>query len=459
MNTIADLDLPTGRGAKYLALSEGIRAAVADGRLGSGSRLPTVRELAHRLGVTPGTVARAYQRLTEAGILDAQVGRGTFVARLHPAPAIAAAPGDAGVLDLLRPRLPDLGQAEIIRRALRRAAEAPVGDLLDYPGREAGLALRAALMRDMGRMDLGPVTAEDLVLTHGAQHAYVLVLQTVLRGPAPAVAVETLAYPGFRHGAKLVRAEVVTVEADAEGPVPASLAAACDRARVQVFATSSHAQNPTTVKTSLARRREIAALARARDFQIVEDECYRRTSEEMPTYRALAPERVWYLGSISKSFLAAFRIGFAIAPEGRLAEARLTARHNSFGLPYPIVAAAAEIIGAPEFPRVRDAVAAAMAARMRMMAAALSGFALTWREDVPFALLRLPPGWRTSGFVRAAGDRGVLVRPVEDFVLVDGHAPNAVRIAADGRVPEARFAEGLATLRALLADPPHEMDV
>ena len=59
-------------------IKESLREAIRAGHLAEGSRLPTVRDLAWRLDVTPGTVSRAYQIVTQEGLLEATVGRGTF---------------------------------------------------------------------------------------------------------------------------------------------------------------------------------------------------------------------------------------------------------------------------------------------------------------------------------------------------------------------------------------------
>jgi DNA-binding transcriptional MocR family regulator len=162
---------------------------------------------------------------------------------------------------------------------------------------------------------------------------------------------------------------------------------------------------------------------------------------------------------MSKSFSAALRVGYLIAPAGRLAEVRQASRHNSFGISRPIAAVAAEVLASPDWGKMRDAVDAAYTQRMTMLAEALSGFNLAWRAGVPFAFLQLPRGWRVSGFARAAEERGVLVRPADDFVLIDGRAPNAVRLAIDARVPLEVFRKGVEVLRGLLTEAPHEMDV
>lgn len=69
----------------------GVIAAVRDGRLAAGARLPTVRDLAAELGLAVNTVARAYRELETAGIIETRGRRGTFVARSDPADAAMAA--------------------------------------------------------------------------------------------------------------------------------------------------------------------------------------------------------------------------------------------------------------------------------------------------------------------------------------------------------------------------------
>ena len=66
-------------GARYLAIAEALSGDVRSGRLQPGDRLPTHRDLAYRLGVTVGTVTRAYAEAARRGLVDGEVGRGTYV--------------------------------------------------------------------------------------------------------------------------------------------------------------------------------------------------------------------------------------------------------------------------------------------------------------------------------------------------------------------------------------------
>ncbi|MHC0052819.1 aminotransferase-like domain-containing protein [Actibacterium sp. D379-3] len=467
MDTILDVDLSDVDGPKYLALAEAIRSAIRAGRLAPGDKMPPVRDLAWQMKVTPGTVARAYQRLTDAGKLRAHVGRGTFVAEAEATPPavlpveIRPLPilSDPDVLDLRSPVLPDVGQGDQIRRALHQVADLPTDCFLDYPTPSGDLAVRGLVLRKIESFDAACLTPEHVVLTHGGQHALSLIFQVALSGARPVVLTEELSYSGFRHAARLARATVIAIEQDEEGPVPASVRAACERHEVQVLATSGHAHNPTTITTSPARRQQIAALAREFDFQIIDDQSYSLVRRDRPSYRDLVPERVWYVSSVSKSVAPGLRMGWFIAPDGKAEIGQLAARHSFFGLSRPILEVAADVLGAPDAAELRQRVVDETAARVAILRAALDGYALRSRSDVAFAYLPLPLGWRASSFQRACERKGILIRSADEYVLQNGRAPNAVRFGINGRVPRAEFERGCQALRRLLDAPPHEMGV
>lgn len=105
-------------------IEEGVRNLVAAGALPPGAALPSVREMARDLTVNPATIAKAYQRLCEAGVLEVRRGEGTFVAAGPPLLPLAerrrrvaeAARAFAGVARTLR--VDAAGALEIARQAL-----------------------------------------------------------------------------------------------------------------------------------------------------------------------------------------------------------------------------------------------------------------------------------------------------------------------------------------------------
>lgn len=453
-----------GSGPKYRRVADAIHAAIRAGDLNAGDKLPPVRELAWSLGITPGTVARAYTLLTNAGHAVAEVGRGTFVAdrgagQTEPMQEYVSVPVQDGKISLVSPQLPDLGQVALLRAAFARVGATAPERLLHYPTRNAYRTLREAAVHWLRTIPLGCITESDVVLVHGAQNGLGVILQTVLHGPNPTILVEEMAYPGFRRAADLLRATVVGVPCDSKGIRPDALAEIARRTKAQVLCTSPDVHNPTLLCTPSDRRHAIADLCRSADIQIIEDDCYRRTDMTAPSYRLLAPERTWHVASISKVLTPALRLGFAVAPPGRGQDLRQVAEHGFFGIAQPLAEVAEQILTDPQTDAIVAAIRERIALYVRVAVNALGTHNLTWHEDVPFVWLPLPPGWRATTFCRAAEARDIQIRSADEFALRDGRAPHAVRIAVNAQIPLHRFEHAMQQLRDLLQHPPEQISV
>ena len=466
MDTIWRPDLTQDGGPKYLALARALREAIRVGELPEGAQLPTVRDLGWRLSVTPGTVSRAYQIATQEGLLQATVGRGTFVAARTPqlGPKVPIyiernVRTIAGRIDLRSPSLPDMGQAQAIAEALRRVSLQNATDWLDYPSQVQEQPLREAVCDWLDERVLGAIGPQDIMLTHGGQNGIGLILDCCLRGDKPVVLTEDLSYPGFRYAARASRAEVIGVELDAEGVVPDALEAACRRYGPQVLCLTPAAQNPTTAQMSEARKAAIVSIARRYNLQVVEDECYPSAASDAPTLRALAPERVWYMGSLSKTVSAALRFGYVVCPTGLGEMGRLTAQHSYFALSRVVGSLCLDLFTSGQAAQIRDRVMAEYSDRLQIVVNRLGAFDLSWQAGLPFVWLRLPLGWRASTFATAAEEAGVLMRQADQYAMVHGRAPNAVRLAVACALPRAELQRGVDILAGLLARPPSDMAV
>ncbi|WP_417724116.1 PLP-dependent aminotransferase family protein [Salipiger sp.] len=462
-DTISELFATQEEGPKYRALAVALRGGVRSGKLAAGTRLPPVRELGWRLGMTPGTVARAYTILTDEGTLVAEVGRGTFVQGQAPSPPLIEGFRRLETLDtaplvsLFTARIPDLGQVALIQDCFAAIMADPGKALLDYPSARAFAPARQAVVDWMAGVPLGPVQHEDVVLSHGAQSGISLVMQAVLRGRRPVVLVEQLSYPGFRRAAELMRAEIVPVPMDEQGIVPRALEDLARKHEAQLLCTSPELHNPTSLVTPPARRREIAEVARSCDFHILEDDSTFLGEGRSETYRALLPDRGWFVSSISKTLTPALRVGFAIAPQARRGDLRRVAEYGFFGLARPLADLIEEMLRRPETRAIVRAVRQRNSDYVRATVNALGGHDLHWHEEAPFVWLRLPAGWRAAAFCLAAEAQGVQVRAAEEFALRDSFAPHAVRIGMNAQVPLPAFEDALGRLRRLLDDPPEQI--
>jgi GntR family transcriptional regulator/MocR family aminotransferase len=189
-----------GHGDRAARIYLTVRAAVLDGRLAAGDRVPASRELARQLGVARGTVSVAYDRLVAEGFLESRAGSGTYVTSVALAPdeTRRARPGAVRPLPLWEqeedpapPRArrlhdlgiglpdPDLFPLEVWRRLvadqLRRSRLAEA----TYGGR-GSWRLQAEIARFLGLSRSVVATGEDVVVTVGAQQAVDLVCRVLV---------------------------------------------------------------------------------------------------------------------------------------------------------------------------------------------------------------------------------------------------------------------------------------
>ena len=461
-DTIWTPDLSSAGKSKYKALAQAIRDAIMSGELSAGQQLPPMRELGYRIGLTPGTVARAYAILTEEGRLEAQVGRGTFVAGkivrppVNPDSLIYLV--DEGFADFRSSRVPDVGQGRIIDDALIELGQSHCRRHINYPTAQTDYGAREAVAGWIDAIRVGYVTADDVVLGNGAQNCCVLALQAVLHGAAPVILTEELSYPGVRHAGQLLRAKVVGVAMDDEGIIPEALEAAYRNHGGQVLLTAAEVHSPTTIKTTLVRKQALAKLAEKLDIMVIEDDCHTPLATEVPSYRVLTGGNAYYISSLTKTVSGALRFGYMVGPQGQQDNLRQVAQSSFYGVSQPITDLCEGLFRSGAAHQIRKDVFAATAQRVRLAVNALGAWDIRWREDAPFIWLQMPTGWRASSFSMACEKQGIKVRPADEFALSDAKTPNAVRLALNTCVDEQVFRDALEKMNLLLANPARLID-
>ncbi|CAM3347538.1 PLP-dependent aminotransferase family protein [Kibdelosporangium persicum] len=326
----SDLHLElAGSGGRRSTLIRALREAVRDGRLAPGTRLPPYRSLAADLGLARNTVAEAYSELVAEGWLVARQGSGTQVApRTGPTrfPHVPEKPAHAAPpTHNLRQGQPDAASfpraawLAAARRALNAAPNEAFG-----PGDPRGRhELRRALAEYLTRARGVRTTPERIVVCSGFAHALRLLFGgRVLRGP---LAVES--YGLAFHRAILEEASVRTVPLplDERGALTDELASL--KGVRAALLTPAH-QFPTGGPLHPQRRVSAVDWARTRDGLILEDDYdgeFRYDREPVGAVQGLDPERVVYIGSLSKSLSPALRLGWLVLPE-HLVTSVLTAK-------------------------------------------------------------------------------------------------------------------------------------
>jgi DNA-binding transcriptional MocR family regulator len=454
--TIWNPQLGGRSGPRYLALADAIEHDVVAGTLAAGTRLPPQRDLAYRLGVTVGTVSRAYALVAARGLVNGEVGRGTFVRALET--ELRVNPVDDGVDDLVKLTVnapPALADQAILRAGLAELAARPsaLQHLMSYTPKRGLADHRAAAAAWIGGLGLD-ASADHVILTGGAHQALFASL-IGLAGPGDGVLIESLTYAGLCHIGERTGLRLRGLALDDEGVLPDALDAACRSAPARLLVLNPTIHNPTTATMSAERCRAIAALARKHDLIVVEDDVYGRLPEQRAApIAALAPERTVYITSASKSIAPGLRLGMLLSPQ-RYLEPIAEAQHDLFLTCPPLMAELFKLWQS-------DGTAARLAQRQVVEARARQELAREFLGNRSYLAqptayhlwLPLPAPWRTSQFVAAARERGVAVDPGSAFAVDRDQAPHAVRISLSAASSRERLRKALRTLALLLDEPP-----
>lgn len=302
-------------------LANGLRSAIRTGRLTPGTRLPSSRLLAADLGVSRRLVVDAYSQLVAEGFLLSRHGSGTVVATVDTVEAPARGddmPTARYDIDFL-PGSPDLRNfpREGWLRALRQGLAEIEADAFGYVAPQGLLAARVAVAEYLRRVRGVLADPQRIVLCSGATQAIALLAQSL---PVSSLAMED---PGFWLHRMVLCAngiEPVAIPVNEDGLDVSALAASGADA---VLATPAH-QSPTGVVLSAARRAELMDWVRAGHL-VVEDDYdaeYRYDRAPVGALQGIAPDRVVYVGSTSKTLAPGLRIGWMVLPAHLVGAAR-----------------------------------------------------------------------------------------------------------------------------------------
>ena len=415
----------------YLSIAEQIAAAVRNGLLIDGMRLPPQREMAADLKVSVQTVSRAYEELARRGIVVGEVGRGSYVKAQPVAPERPyLTEGGSGIIDLsvLKPACESRSLAKF------RAAFAELGATM--PPELAFSMMPNALFRRYRMAGANWLAAcglkvppHGITVTNGSSDAMTAAFMSVVPTGA-ALAVEALTHPMVRPLAGYLGIDIEGVELDEEGIVPAALEAAACRKRLRAIFLQPSAAGPEALVMSAPRRRAIAAIARRLDLAIIENDVLGPLVENRPPpMAAFAPERTLYMTDLSKNTIPGLRCGFLAAPD-RFAAAVANRYLAANWVATPVMAEIASrwIVDGTAIELVNWQ-RQVLTRRRAIAEKALSGHAFKTAPGALHVWLPLPEEMSETVMVDRAKSRGVAVAAGSTFHVGRAAAPPAIRVA------------------------------
>jgi DNA-binding transcriptional MocR family regulator len=417
----------------YLAIVDSIAAGIRSGRLLPGEKLPPQRALAAELDLDYTTIARAYGEARRRGLIDSNVGRGTFV-RAQSGDG-ARGDGAAAPVDLsmnLPPEPDDPALLERMRQGIGHLQHlADLRALLRYQEFGGSPNDREAGIRWLSPR-LGGIAPERLLVCPGAQSAILASLASLTR-PGDVVCAEAITYPGFLGQAAQCGLAVEALPFDGDGIDPDVFEACCRARRPKALYTNPTLQNPTTTTISEARRHALVVIARRHGVAIIEDDAYGRLARQPPpAFATLAPELTYYFSGLAKCVASGVRIAYAVLPDARHAARFAATMHATVVMAAPLMAALAT-------RWIADGTAAAALAAIRRETLARQQLAAeildpAWVVTQPEALhlwLRLPKPWSRGVLMQHLRACGIGV-VVSDAFCVAATPPEAVRVCLGG---------------------------
>jgi GntR family transcriptional regulator / MocR family aminotransferase len=401
-----------------------IRDGIRSGRLLRGTALPPTRQLAAELGVSRGVVIEAYQQLGAEGYLTSRSGGYTRVAI---APHAAAEPRPAAA-----PPTPEIDfspcrgdgtmfpRAAWLRSTRRVLADADFG----YVSGRGAPPLHAALAEYLNRVRGTSIRPSDVVICNGYAQGIALVVAVLARAGATRIAVEDpSADDDAVPAARAAGLEVVGVPVGDDGIDVAAL----DRLDADALVLTPSHQWPTGAVLSAAGRAAAVRWARERDALIVEDDYdaeYRYDRAPIGALQGIAPDRVIYAGTASKTLAPGLRLGWLVPPPqlvAAIAEAKTLADRGS---PVLDQLAFADFLARGEFDRhlrrMRPVYRRRRDALLAAVRAELPDFEPAGIAAGLHLVAYLPPGLDEATLIAAAAHRGVALYGLAPYRLSPG---------------------------------------
>ena len=358
-------------------------------------------------------------------------------------------------IDFRRSLPPDVpGFARQLASSLGQMAQDPrhLGALMHESRAESGERERAAGARFLGSRLGADVSADRILITNGTQSALALLFRDIV-GSSGLLLAEALTYGSLRALAGKCAIRVEGVAIDEEGIGPEAFERACRTSRPRALYCNPSMHNPTTATMSLRRRWAVIEIARKYGVTIIEDEALGRLYPDMPQPLAtLAPEICWYVMTTTKCLSHGLRLSYTVAPSAGSARSMLaSAGALSFWVPMPLcLALATGWVEDGTADTITEEIVAECRLRQRHAAELLNGFNVRAPEGAMHIWLSLPAGTSASEFVRAAEDRGVMLRPASHYSVDGSAAPEAVRASLSSPQNAEAVERGLILLREML---------
>jgi DNA-binding transcriptional MocR family regulator len=341
------------------------------------------------------------------------------------------------------------GQDTEFKTLLKLAAGQPL-DFLSLHSARGSMADREAAAAWLSKPGF-QVEPADVYIGGGGHHTcMVILLAAKLQNKT--IAVEELTYLNFIAIARMLNIKLVPCAVDSFGLVPSSLAEVCTQTKIDALYIMPTVNNPLGTVIPAERRREIVAVARKNDLLIIEDDAYGFLDETLlPNFFNLAPERSFFIYSLSKSFGQGIKTSYLLAPKAyaeNIIEALRMINANQSPIFSWVINKLIETGRLKEIICEKQKKGFEMQQKVRLL---LNGYPLLGHKNGWHLWIDLPVHVKSDELTRRLDGAGVSVVSAAAF-SVSGEHNHAIRIAFGAEKDFERIVEGIEIIKQLVAN-------
>ncbi|MBL4871909.1 MAG: PLP-dependent aminotransferase family protein [Rhodobacteraceae bacterium] len=475
---------PNFQGSLQKQIQQIVASAILAGRLHPGEKLPSSRKLAKHLGISRITVTLAYNELVSDDYITSTNRSGFYVSETAPSAPLQPIRG-AMVADKVdwsqavqqdftggkhvhKPEnwrsypypfiygQPDptlFNQASWRLCALQALGKKEFDSLTsDYAERDDPELINFIARNSLPRRGI-LAKPEQILVTVGAQNALWMVAQILLNQDR-AAAFEDPGYYSLREILRYTGCTQYPIKIDDDGLPPDQLPDNFD----VLFTTPSH-QCPTTTTMPMARRHELLRLAREKNFIIVEDDYEFEMSflkSPSPALKSLDEDgRVIYTGSFSKSLFPGLRLGYLVASEPFIRQARALRSAVLRHPPGHMQRTTAYFLGLGHYDAMIKRMRSVFHERRTVMDAALKGTSMVIAGSASFGAssfwVEAPADIDTELLADNLKNQGVLIEAGAPFFESNDAPKNFFRLAYSS-IPSEKIPEGIRRIEQTIVE-------
>jgi GntR family transcriptional regulator/MocR family aminotransferase len=466
---------PNFQGSLQKQIQQIVASAILAGRLNPGEKLPSSRKLATHLGISRITVTLAYTELISDDYITSVGRSGFYVSETAPVAPLQPLPGAMveDKVDWTQVVQQDFTGGKFVHKP-QNWRDYPYPFIHGQP--DATLfnqsSWRLCALQALGKKEFDSLTSdyaerddpelinfiarnslprrgilakpEQILVTLGAQNALWMAAQILLNANRSA-AFEDPGYYSMREILRYIGCTQYPIEIDEDGLPPDRLPDNFD----VLFTTPSH-QCPTTTTMPMARRHELLRLAREKNFIIVEDDYEFEMSflkAPSPALKSLDEDgRVIYTGSFSKSLFPGLRLGYMVASEPFIRQARALRSAVLRHPPGHIQRTTAYFLGLGHYDAMIKRMRNVFHKRRNVMDEALKGTSMVIAGSAAFGAssfwVEAPLGIDTEVLAETLKAQGVLIEAGAPFFESADAPTNFFRLAYSS-IPSEKIPEGI----------------